>query len=108
LKHKIDSKVSKKLAAEVKKQIDADLKGTVKRVLDDVPSKSSKKLSREDKIRQEVEAKYADQKAFLLRGFDRAQFEEQVHLKQKNSNRYKKLFMAYGLPANTHLVSEDN
>lgn len=60
LKNKIDAKVSKLLAAEVKKAVDADLKGTVKRVLDDAPSKTSRKMNREEKIRNEVEAKYAD------------------------------------------------
>jgi hypothetical protein len=92
LKNKIDAKVSKKLAAEVKKAISADLKGTVKRVLDDTPAKTSKKMNREEKIRNEVEAFYATQKTFLLRGYERALFEEQIHLKQKSSNRYKKLF----------------
>lgn len=107
LKNKIDTKVSKKLAAELKKAVDADLKGTVKRVLDDAPAKTSRKMSREDKIRAEVEAQFADQKAFLLRGYDRAQFEEQVHLKQKQSNRYKKLFQQFAFPVNTHVIARD-
>ena len=77
--------------------VKADVKGdTAKRILtDDIKhiKASGKRVSREEKARQEVEAKYADQKKFLIESYERAKFEEQVHLKQKNYNRYKKTFL---------------
>ena len=36
----------------------------------------------------------------MLEGYDRAIFEEQVHLKQKSHNKYKNRFLQYGFPAN--------
>lgn len=94
LKQKIDRQVESRIAQEVKSAISADLKGdAVKRVLDNASSTTGKKISLQEKIRQEVEAKFADRKKFLLESYDRAIFEEQVHLKQKSHNKYKNRFL---------------
>ncbi len=101
LKNKIDRLVDQRIATEVKKAISSDLKGdAVKRVLDNTSQVTGKKIGVQEKIRQEVEAKFADHKKFLLESYDRAIFEEQVHLKQKSHNKYKNKFLQYGFPAN--------
>ena len=77
MKRTIDSHVAKKLAAELKTSISADLKGdAVKRVLDDVPVKGGKKIRKEDKIRSDVEEKFAIKKKFLINSYERALYEE--------------------------------
>lgn len=55
-------------------------------------------MSRYEKAKNEVETEFASQKKFLLMGYERAMHEEQLHLKQKGSNRYKRLFQEYGFP----------
>lgn len=74
--------MNRKLAADIKRSISADVKGdAVKRVLDVVPQKGGKKMNREEKVRSDVEADFSTQKKFLLMSYERAMHEEQLHLK---------------------------
>ena len=49
-------------------------------------------MSRAEEVTQQVEQKYENQKKLLLQGYDRALTENQVHNKQKDYRRYKRLF----------------
>ena len=51
-------------------------------------------------IIHEVEDKYADKKQFLVKGYERAKLEEQIHYRQKDHRKYERLFEAYAYPIN--------
>lgn len=51
-------------------------------------------------IRKEIEAKFAKKRQYLEQNLRRAQFEENIHLKQEKYNKYERLFENYAFPAN--------
>ena len=55
-------------------------------------------MSRAEEVTQQVEQKYENQKQLLLQGYDRALTENQIHNKQKDYRRYKRLFQSYAYP----------
>ena len=90
LKSEIDDEILERLAAEGLEDVDESL--------------TKKQLTPEQKkarsIIAKVEDKYAEKKQFLVRGYERAKFEEQVHLRQKDFRKYERLFEAYAYPIN--------
>ena len=90
LKSEIDDEILERLAAEGLEDVDESL--------------TKKQLTPEQKkarsIIAKVEDKYADKKQFLVRGYERAKFEEQVHFRQKDFRKYERLFEAYAYPIN--------
>jgi len=66
------------------------------------PIKGSKRLTRTQQITQQIEAKYETEKKFMIQGYERALLDQQLHLKQKSSNRYANLFRHYAFAGNTH------
>ena len=55
----------------------------------------------------EIDDKFAKKKTMLLKGYTRCQAEQEFHLKQKDSNSYKKYFYKYAYPINAHKFNED-
>ena len=47
-------------------------------------------------LREQVEAKHADKKKFLLKGLKMSIIEEGIHMKQRDHRRYKRLEEKYG------------
>lgn len=80
LKAKIDTEADLKVAEELKKVVKADLKGdNAQRILTDDPKfikASGKRVSKTEKIRNDVEAKFFAHKKFLIESYERAKFEE--------------------------------
>lgn len=49
-------------------------------------------------VRQEVEGKFKKQVRFIEDALKRAEFEEKIHLKQKKSAQYERMFQQYAFP----------
>ena len=55
---------------------------------------------------EDVESKYAEKKQFLIRGYERAKFEEEVHYRQKDLRKYERMFENYAYPINATFFEE--
>ena len=55
-------------------------------------------MKRADEVREDIEMKYANQKKFLVAGYEKAKNEQMVHQKQKDRRRYRNLFRRYAYP----------
>jgi hypothetical protein len=53
-------------------------------------------------LRKEIEKKFIDKRKFLEASLKRAEFEEFIHLKQENYNKYDKMFKNYAFPPIEH------
>jgi hypothetical protein len=54
-----------------------------------------------------IDSKFGKKKSMLLKGYTRCQAEQEFHLKQKESNSYKKYFYKYAYPINAYKFNED-
>ena len=86
------------LLRDLKKTIDSEVfEELAKLNLKDVDSSIPKKLMTAEQRRAkdiiaEIDNKYAEKKTSLVKGYERAKTEEQVHYKQKDFRKYERLF----------------
>ena len=68
----------------------------------------SESMSRVDEVTKQVEQKYENQKSLLIAGYDRAKKEIQIHNKQKDYGKYKKIFQNYAYPINAFKHTDED